>query len=263
MRLLLALLAIAALPGCNDPTGPKLEEADTRILFIGNSLTSTNDLPGAVATIASTLGHDVSAYGITAPNFALEDHYWTGVLDDIRELQPDIVVMQQGPSSLPANREHLVAWTDSLSRVVREVGGVPALYMVWPDLDRFFAFDDVYQSYQAAADHVDGVFLPAGEALRVLHLRRPDLTPYSPDRFHPNETGTILAAMVIVGGLFDETLTGLPASMPAAGGGGRKVEMIPEEIPLLPEIADEVLVALTPTGPAPAPVGLSRPALRR
>lgn len=258
MRFLAPLFLIAILPAaCNDPTGPKLEEADTRILFIGNSLTYTNDLPGAVATIAATLGHDVSVYGITAPNFALEDHYLVGVASDIRELEPDIVVMQQGPSSLPASRAHLIEWTDTLSRVVREVGGIPALYMVWPDLDRFFAFDDVYQSYEAAADQVEGIFLPAGEALRRLHLQRPDLTPYSPDRFHPNETGTILAALVIVGALFDESLAGVPASMPAAGRGGRKVEMIPDEFPLLPEIADEVLVSLTPTGSAPASVVLS------
>jgi hypothetical protein len=242
--LLTGLLILPALAtgGCGGSPSEPLPDAETRILFIGNSLTERNDLPGAVASVATALGFDVSTYGITGPNMALEDHYWTGVGEQIRALAPDLVVMQQGPSSLPENQLHLREWADTLSRIARDVGAEPALLMVWPELDRFSAFAAVLDSYLGAAEYVGGTFIPAGEALKRLHMTHPEITPYSSDRFHPNETGTVLAALVIVGTLFDAPVSGLPAVIPA-GGGGRKVALLPEEWPVVPEVAQEVLDA--------------------
>lgn len=238
----LLIVPAVAMGGCGGSPSEPLPEAETRILFIGNSLTAWNDLPGAVASVATALGFDVATYGITGPNMALEDHYRSGVGRRIRELAPDLVVMQQGPSSLPENQLHLRAWADTLSRIAREVGAEPALLMVWPELDRFSAFPAVRDSYLGAAEHVGGIFLPAGEALRQLHMTHPEITPYSGDRFHPNERGTVLAALVIVGTLFDAPVSGLPATIPA-GGGGRRVALPPGEWPVVSEVAQGVLDA--------------------
>lgn len=225
-----------------DTRGPRHGDADHRILFIGNSLTYTNDLPGAVATVAGALGYDVAVASVARPNFALEDHWFTGIGSVIAELAPDIIVMQQGPSSLPQNQLHLAAWADSLSGRVREVGGEPALLMVWPSLSRLHAFDAVRDGYQAAALGVDGLFFPAGEGLRALYDRNPDLSPFGPDGFHPSDYGTVMAAYVVVGACFEESVSGLPARLDAANG-GRAIMLEESAAETLQVIADSVVAA--------------------
>ena len=120
--------------------------------------------------------------------------------------------MQQGPSSLPENQVFLANWADTLSRAVRAAGGEPALLMVWPSLDRAFAFDDVRDAYRNAAVGVGGAFIPAGEALRALHEQGPDFTPFGADGFHPSDHGTILAAYVVAGTLFGDDVSSFDAS---------------------------------------------------
>jgi hypothetical protein len=45
------------------------------------------------------------------------------------------------------------------------------------------------------------VLLPAGDAWRRAWRLDPDLSLYGPDGFHPSRLGSILAALVIYGGL--------------------------------------------------------------
>ncbi|UCC24757.1 MAG: SGNH/GDSL hydrolase family protein [Gemmatimonadales bacterium] len=241
-------LALLVVSGCGStPSGPgrvdELPDTDIRVLFIGNSLTYTNDLPGAVATLSGALGHDVGTVTVASPNFALEDHWMLGVAQVIQEVQPDFVVMQQGPSSLPQNRAHLVAWTDTISRAIRQAGAQPALLMVWPSLDRYDFFDAVRESYRAAADQVNGIFVPAGEALRALYEGHPAMDPFSWDGFHPSEYGTLVAAMVVTATLFDSPVTGLPAQLSPPSTGGAAISVSPEAATILQQVADSVTAA--------------------
>ncbi|MDX1493814.1 MAG: hypothetical protein R3253_07145 [Longimicrobiales bacterium] len=230
--------------GCLDATTlepPTLGDADLRILFIGNSLTYSNDLPGAVATIAGALGRHVAVASVARPNFALEDHWYTGIGSVIDELRPDVVIMQQGPSSLESSRLHLIAWSDTLSRRVRAAGGEPMLLMVWPSVSRIDVFDDVRDSYQAAAQAVDGLFIPAGEGLRALYDQT-SLPPFGGDGFHPSPYGTLVAGYVVVGSLLGVPVRGLPARLEAANG-GRPVSVDTEVADQLQAIADSVVSA--------------------
>ena len=254
----LALLLVPVACGSDDPTGPELGPADVVVLFVGNSLTYTNSLPAVVSTVAAAAGVDVAVSMVAQANFALEDHWWQGIAGAIQSVQPDIVVMQQGPSSLPENQAHLAAWTDSLTRVVREAGAEPALFMVWPSLPRFDFFDDVRDAYLWAAEGVDGTFIPAGEAFKVLYERQePGLTPYGGDGFHPTVQGTVLSAMVIVGTLFDVGMTGLPAEMPASPRSGLKVSLSAHTAEVLQFLADSTVAAWRspPPGVGPARAG--------
>lgn len=243
-----ALLLAPLACGSDGPTEPELGPADVVVLFIGNSLTYTNSLPAVVSTIAASAGIDVAAAGAAQPNFSLEDHWWQGIAGAIRSVQPDIVVMQQGPSSLPESQVHLAAWTDSLTRVIREVGAEPALFMVWPSLDRFSFFDDVRDAYAGAAEGVDGTFIPAGEAFKVLYQRQVSgVSPYGGDGFHPSVQGTVLSAMVIVGTLFDVPMTGLPEDMPASPRSGLSVSLTPSTAELFQFLADSTVAAWAET----------------
>lgn len=246
MRLALPFLAFLLAAGCSGaqaPTLPEAPDADLSVLFVGNSLTYANDLPGTVTTVAEALGFDVAVAMTAFPDFALEDHWNQGVGEAIRQLGADVVVMQQGPSSLPQNQLHLATWTDSLAMAVRASGGEPALLMVWPSLARSFAFDDVRDSYRNAAQAAGATFIPAGEALRALHRDAPELTPFGGDGFHPSVRGTVLAAYVVVGTLLGAEVSGLPGELPAGERGGRAVSLDEEAARTLQAVADSVVDA--------------------
>ena len=210
-------LAVILTPGCNkDPLGvedEKLPEADIRVLFIGNSLTYTNNLPGMVKTIAEAAGQTMVFGMSAAPNVSLEDHWRAGVERTIHSVEADVVVLQQGPSSLPQNQEYLRVWTEKLAPSIRAAGGEPALYMVWPESTRTEAFGAVYESYRGAAEAVSGLFIPAGLAWVQAWNQDPELVLYGPDGFHPSDLGTAVAALTIFRVLFNKDVSDLPSRM--------------------------------------------------
>lgn len=199
------MLGTVLLAGCllNTAPTPNIPEADRRVLFIGNSLTYTNDMPRMVKHLADATGKSF-AYGVVAqPNFSLEEHWATGIASVILAQAADIVVMQQGPSSVPANQAHLKYWTEQMALPIRASGGTPALLMVWPATDRLFAFDAVRDSYYHAAAAVDGLFLAAGEAWRAAWARDPQIPTYSSDGFHPSAIGSMAVALTVYAAVFD------------------------------------------------------------
>lgn len=206
---LIALTAVCATTPATieDP----IPDADIRVLFLGNSLTYSNDLPLLVQTVAEAAGHSLAHGTVARPNYSLADHWNSGGADAVLAARADVVIMQQGPSSLPQNQEHLRGWAEQFAPVIEEAGGRPALYMVWPDDTRLEAFDDVRDAYEGAAEAVEGLFIPAGDSWRAAWdagLTRP---LYGPDGFHPSRLGSEIAALAIVRALFDEPLTHLPA----------------------------------------------------
>lgn len=186
-------------------------------LFVGNSLTYVNDLPRMLVRMADADGfRRLETLDVSRGNYALEDHW--GDADSRSALAEggwDVVIMQQGPSSLPENRENLVTWSRTWADAVRAQGGAPALYMVWPDRTRLDFFDDVSLSYRTAAAAADAELFPAGDAWRAAWNEKPSLALYGPDDFHPSVMGTYLAALTIYRGLTDRdppSLSGLGIS---------------------------------------------------
>lgn len=215
-------LALPVVAACISPVeiggpgngGVQLPDNGLRVLFVGNSLTTTNDLPGMVQTIAEAAGHELSQADISAPNFSLEDHYNSAAPGVIRQTRPDVVVLQEGPSSLPENQVYLKDWTIRMNESIQEVGARAALFMVWPEVARkATAFPAVRDSYSNAALAVGGVFIPAGESWRELWKADSSAALYGSDGYHPSELGSIVAALTIFRMLFDEPVTALPSRL--------------------------------------------------
>jgi len=189
--------------------------APSRVLFIGNSLTLTNDLPAMVVSLARAAGKDAVTETIAFGGFSLEDHWTQG--DARRAIAKrgwSFVVLQQGPSSLPESQANLREFTKKFDGEIRAAGARTALYMVWPERARLDALDAVVRSYAAAAADVRGVLLPAGDAWRAAWRRDRSIALYGPDDFHPSMTGSYLAALAIVARLFDVSPIGLPMVVP-------------------------------------------------
>ena len=67
--------ALSLVSGChgNAPTGPAFAPGGTRVLFVGNSLTYSNNLPGMYVALARLAGNTtVEAASVAFPDFALE-----------------------------------------------------------------------------------------------------------------------------------------------------------------------------------------------
>ena len=193
--IVLALAVFVALAASQAP-------APLRVLFVGNSLTAANDLPALVRRIAAADGTRINTKAVAVNDFGLEEHWKDGrALREIRAGGWDVVVLQQGPSALPESRVILRDYAAKFAAVIRETGARPALYMVWPSLQRQGDFARVIESYAVAAADINAVLLPAGSAWRAAWTHAPDAPLYAPDRFHPSKDGSWLAALVIYCGL--------------------------------------------------------------
>jgi hypothetical protein len=183
-----------------------------RILFIGNSLTLTNDLPAVLEAFARAQGVTIETRTVAFADHSLEDH-WNRpeARRAIVEGGWDYVVLQQGPSALRESRRLLRDYTARFGTVIREAGARPALFMVWPASGRLNDFPRVLDSYRLAAQDVDGVLLPAGEAWRRMWERDRTTPLYSRDGFHPSGLGTYLASLVMYQQFTGRSVVGLPS----------------------------------------------------
>lgn len=183
---------------------PLSAQAPRRLLFVGNSLTYTNDLPGTLASIAASVGDDVTVASATGPNLALIDHL-TGATDAagrIRTGRWDYVILQQGPTTIGMCRDSLVLWTRMFDSLARRAGAHTALLMPWPRASEPEQFALVRESFALAARTVDGLFIPAGDAWRRALDAGPVIGIYGPDGYHPSPRGTWLAALATYERLF-------------------------------------------------------------
>lgn len=233
MRTLPIVAMVIALLG-----SPAAADAPLRVLFIGNSLTYTNDLPRMVEAFSAAGRRPVAATMIAGPNFGLED-LWndSSVRKAIASRQFDVVVMQQGPSALPASRTELVKWSKTLAVAIRESGAEPALYMVWPSIDRAFDRQRVSESYRIAATECGCRLLPAGDAWQAAWKKNGRLSLYGADGFHPSREGSWLAALVIWAELTGESPERAPSEI--AMRDGRVVRIGAKVKPLLVDAARE------------------------
>ncbi|MCB1605864.1 MAG: SGNH/GDSL hydrolase family protein [Xanthomonadales bacterium] len=189
--------------------------ASMRILFIGNSLTYSNDLPGVVEALGAADGLRIETLTKAKPDFGLSDH-WADrrTRAALAAGNWDYVVMQQGPSSLPANQVNLSKWAQRWAEPIRKGGAQPALFMVWPPVSRLQAFAAVDDAYSKAAEDAQATLLPAGRAWWAAWQLEPGPALYGGDGFHPDPMGTALAALVIYAGLSGQLPERLPDELP-------------------------------------------------
>jgi hypothetical protein len=205
---LLAALLVTALA----PMGASADTRHLRVLFLGNSLTYTNDLPAMVSAIAAKTGRTQIEHDMFAPGgWALEDHWAAGTgRQMLADEAWDAVVLQQGPSSLPESGVNLTEWTKRWADEARAHGVRPALLTVWPEQARSYAFGAVISHHRTAARAAHTALFPAGVAWQSAFERAPKLRLYGPDGFHPSPLGTYLTAVVVYAGLTGELPRPLP-----------------------------------------------------
>jgi hypothetical protein len=260
-RLVPFALCIATF-ACRSTTAPPPVDG-TRILFVGNSLTYSNNLPATVESIARSAGVKLSVESVTGGGLALIDHL-TGATDAEAQIKRggwSVIVLQQGPTTIGLCRDSLVLWSQMFERLAHDVNAEVALFMTWPALGVSpGGFDEVRTSYQQAAFATHGIFLPAGEAWRAAVRVDPTLQPFGADNFHPSELGSYLAALTIFERLSGTDARTLP---PTAFVGTQRLPLSESTVRVLQDAAHDANVHFPARVPAavaaPSPPGTTVP----
>lgn len=183
----------------------QLSSKSHHILFVGNSLTYTNNLPVLVENVGAKYDIPLETEMLALPNFSLEDHWLQGKLQKlIASGRFDIVVVQQGPSSQADGREMLFNYGSKLKRLCEKNDVVLAFFMVWPPSDHIQRFDGVISNYTDAASKTKSMLCPVGVAWKACLETSASCNYYDQDGFHPSLTGSQVAAEIIFQSLFKE-----------------------------------------------------------
>src|SRR5687768_9273101 len=180
-----------------------------KILFIGNSFTARNNVPGLIADMAGARGHTMEHKLISAGGASLRMHWNKGVAPKaIEQGGWDYVVLQE-QSTLPVkNAQRTHENIRQFDEAIKASGAKTALYLTWarekvPETQK--ALTDCYMSI---GQEIGATVVPAGIAWeRVLRMNgHPAL--HDKDGSHPTPAGSYLAACVFLAVLFDENPVG-------------------------------------------------------
>jgi hypothetical protein len=230
------------------------ETAADRVLFIGNSYTSVNQLHELVSDLLVEAGYGGHTEAVAPGGYRLDEHAddADGTNGDTRlrellvtgeEAHWDAVVLQQQSQvpGFPHTEPYWIAMVEgatTLRDLASDAGADTVLFMTWGYRDGDDLNPGLYPDYPTMQDRIsdgytsladlldasgDPVFIaPAGEAWRSIHDSG-DTTAfeglYAPDGSHPSIRGSYLTACVIFATLTDESPVGLsgPAEIDAAG----------------------------------------------
>jgi len=180
-----------------------LDNTDYNILFIGNSLTYTNNLPDLVKQKASEKGINLGIKTIAKPNYAIVDHWAEGEVQHYIESKKfDYVIIQQGPSSQQEGRDMLIEGGKKYAELCAANNAKLCYFMVWPSLTYYHTFDGVIKNHEDAATINNAILCPVGIVWKDHFDATNEFDYYGIDGFHPSLLGSQNAANVIVSTLF-------------------------------------------------------------
>ena len=213
--------------------------AAMRLLFIGNSYTARNDLPGRMQRLALALNRPITVRLISAGGASLKRHWnAAGTIDTVNEGWDGCVLQEQStlPIRSPARYFESVRLFD---QAVRASGGRTVLYLPWHRQGQAAAWPSLSGAVLSIAREIGATVVPVGIAWRIALARDPQLPLYAPDGSHPTALGTTLAALTfaiaLLGDLTEaatESLAVPPSLVPqlidAANQAVERVEAQPE-----------------------------------
>lgn len=114
-------------------------EDGSKILFVGNSHTYTNDLPGVFYQMAVAGGHKVDVYDLTEGSYSLkmysdpEDELGSVLTEALKGENWDFVILQENTNAaiaLNAKRD-MYPYARELDGMIQKAGGQTVFLMTW------------------------------------------------------------------------------------------------------------------------------------
>jgi len=188
--------------------------AKMRVLFIGNSFTARNNLPGLVAQLADSRGQQLEYQLIQGGGASLRMHWNNGEAQQaIERTRYDYVVLQE-QSTLPIkNPLRFHENVRLFDQAIKASGAQTALYLTWARQNAPETQQALTDAYLAIGEELGAKIIPAGVAWQnfILGHRSPVL--HDKDQSHPTLAGSYLAACVFFVVLFGENPVGLASDL--------------------------------------------------
>jgi hypothetical protein len=184
--------------------------ASLKVLFIGNSFTARNDLPGLIARLAATRGKTLEHRLISAGGASLRTHWNAGeALKAIQSGQYDHVVLQE-QSTLPVkNVKRMHENVRLFDEAIKAAGARTVLYMTWARRNAPESQQVITDAYTSIGRELGATVVPVGLAWQSFLGKHDRPVMHDKDQSHPTLAGSYLAACVFLAVLFGESPNGL------------------------------------------------------
>ena len=184
------------------------------LLFIGNSFTARNDVPGLVARLARARDLALRHRLISMGGASLRMHWNKGVAPAaIREGKYDYVVLQE-QSTLPIkNRTRMHENVRLFDEAIRAAGAKTALYLTWARKHMPDAQDKISEAYTSIGREIGATVVPAGVAWQRFLRDHDKPVLHDKDGSHPTLAGSYLAACAFFAVLFGQSPVGIDAAI--------------------------------------------------
>lgn len=224
-RLLVCLFCLAWLlsaAGCSALVPCSQDPNCVRILFIGNSYTFVNDLPGMFVQLAKAGGQRVEVGMAAQGGWMLSDHAQSAdTLAAIQSAPWQWVVLQeqsQVPAVMAIRNAQMYPPARTLVSLIREQGAEPVFFLAWahqagwqeqnlPDYNSMQ--QNIVAGYMSIVHELDTPVAPVGVAWAEALRQNPQAPLWQADGSHPSLQGTYLAACVFYAALFQTSPAGL------------------------------------------------------
>lgn len=225
-KITVVLLLALMLGGCGSEALPSADkEYDLKILFVGNSYTSANDLPKMFEKLAESGDKTIYQSSSTQDSSTLfmhadpTDSLGKKTIGKIENdsIDWDYVVLQE-QSILPiVYHPYFSLGVEDMAEVIEASDAKMALYMTWGRRDGYedLSFqemnDELEAAYEDEADLNDALLLPVAAVWGELREEDEEfgLKLWQDDGSHPSYMGSYLNACVFYAAFFDESPVGL------------------------------------------------------
>ena len=182
------------------------DDADKRMLFVGNSFTFFWNTPQLVEAMAKHQGVHLETFQSTVGGSNLRQH-WEGekntvTRERLNKESWDLVVLQDHSNSTVSHTKRFREYGGKFIDEVRAKNAEPILYMTWAYDSNPLMQEKITKEYTALAAEKKVRMIPAGLVWQQVRSLRPDLDLFFDDK-HPTQEGTYLNALLIY-----KTLTG-------------------------------------------------------
>jgi len=181
-----------------------------KVLFIGNSFTARNNLPGLIAQLAALQGKKVEHRLISAGGASLRAHWNAGEsLKAIKESRFDYVVLQE-QSTLPIkNAKRMHENVRLFDEAIRAAGAKTVLYMTWARQHAPESQRAITEAYSSIGRELGATVIPVGVVWQEFLRKHDKPVLHDKDKSHPTLAGSYLAACVFLAVLFKENPEGI------------------------------------------------------
>jgi hypothetical protein len=181
-----------------------------RILFVGNSFTARNNLPGLLTGLAGARGIELEHRLIQAGGASLRQHLNGGkALDAVATGGFEVVVLQEQstlPIKSPARFQESARDFDL---AIKDAGARTALYLTWARRNASETQQALTSAYAGSAVELGATLVPVGVVWERFLATHDQPVLHDDDNSHPALAGSYLAACVFLIALLEADPVGI------------------------------------------------------